>query len=243
MFPSHRPNVAFAGLTAAGKTTHARRLAADLGYDYVSATDVMLAILGIDTPSDGVWFERFDEIQAARRGDAADAELDRHLVALAATRQGTVFDTWALAWLSPSPMVRIWIESDLESRARKCLVSQERTRLSLRDCRELVRAKDHDTRDRFVRRHGFDLFTDRARYDLIVCNSHLIPAADRECADAGIAIFTPVVREAVTGVLQSRPHAELARIAARYPAEILRIGPRRLAAGAEQETAPDSESR
>jgi cytidylate kinase len=38
-------NIAFAGLTAAGKTTHARRLAADLGYDYVSATDILFEIL------------------------------------------------------------------------------------------------------------------------------------------------------------------------------------------------------
>ena len=156
----HRPNVAFAGLTAAGKTTHARWLAADLSYEYVSATEVMLEVLEIDAPADGVWFERYDEIRAARQGDAADAELDRRLEELAATRQGTVFDTWALAWLSPSPMVRVWIESDLESRARKCLVSQERTRLSLRDCRDHVRAKDRDTRDRFLRRHGFDLFSD-----------------------------------------------------------------------------------
>jgi hypothetical protein len=40
-------NIAFAGLTAAGKTTHARRLAADLGYSYVSATDILFEILGM----------------------------------------------------------------------------------------------------------------------------------------------------------------------------------------------------
>jgi cytidylate kinase len=38
-------NIAFAGLTAAGKTTHARRLAADLGYSYVLATDILFEIL------------------------------------------------------------------------------------------------------------------------------------------------------------------------------------------------------
>ena len=40
-------NIAFAGLTAAGKTTHARRLAADLGYGYVSATDILFEILQV----------------------------------------------------------------------------------------------------------------------------------------------------------------------------------------------------
>lgn len=40
-------NIAFAGLTAAGKTTHAQRLAADLGYDYVSATNILFEILRV----------------------------------------------------------------------------------------------------------------------------------------------------------------------------------------------------
>jgi len=50
-------NVAFAGLTAAGKTTHAQLLAADLGYDYISATDISFEILPV--PGDThPWFTR-----------------------------------------------------------------------------------------------------------------------------------------------------------------------------------------
>lgn len=221
---SHQPNVAFAGLTAAGKTTHARMLATELGYGYVSATEVLLEILGIDAPADGVWFDRFDQIRNGRHGDTADDELDRRLEELAADRQGTIFDTWALAWLAPEPMVRVWIESDLDSRARKCYVSQTRTAMSVPACRDHVQAKDADTRASFLRRHGFDLFADRHRYDLVLCNSHLIPAADRSSADAGIAAFAPVVSEAVTALLKERPPGDLAALADRHPAEILRIG-------------------
>jgi anaerobic magnesium-protoporphyrin IX monomethyl ester cyclase len=163
-----QPNIAFAGLTAAGKTTHARLLAEQLGYSYVSATEALLGILDIDAPGDQVWFERNEQIQAARTGGGVDDELDRRLALLAATGTATVFDTWALAWVGPGPMVRVWIESDPASRARKCLVSQTRSTLSLDRCAELVREKDADTRARFVARHGFDLFTDRARYDLIL---------------------------------------------------------------------------
>ena len=48
-------SIAFAGLTAAGKTTHAQRLAADLGYDYVSATDILFELLRV--PRDAhPWF-------------------------------------------------------------------------------------------------------------------------------------------------------------------------------------------
>ncbi|WP_045876478.1 cytidylate kinase family protein [Pseudofrankia sp. DC12] len=219
-------NVAFAGLTAAGKTTHARLLARELGYDYVSATEVMLEILGLDVAAGDAWFQRYDEIQAAREGDAADDELDRRLLELAASRRRTVFDTWALAWLAPDPIVRIWIESDPASRARKCLVSQTRTRLSLPGCEALCQEKDEHTRDSLRRRRGFDLFTDRDRYDLVLCNSHLIPTADHACAQRGIATLAPVVHQAVTALLE-RPHlGELDRLADVYPAEIIRIGRR-----------------
>lgn len=219
--------MAFAGLTAAGKTTHARLLAEQLGYGYVSATEVLLGILGIDAANDGVWFDRYDQIQSARAGDAADDELDRQLLALAAEREGIVFDTWALAWLSPSPMVRVWIESDQDSRTRKCLVSRpavsQPARLSLADCRALVRAKDAEARAGFLRRHGFDLFTDRDRFDLVLRNTHLIPRADRSCADAGIEAFAPIVHVAVTALLDGRPEPDLTALAANHPQEILRI--------------------
>jgi dephospho-CoA kinase len=66
-------SIAFAGLTAAGKTTHAQRLAADLGYDYVSATDILFEILRV--PRDAhPWFNQAHAISAAREDGAVDAE-------------------------------------------------------------------------------------------------------------------------------------------------------------------------
>ena len=74
-------SIAFAGLTAAGKTTHAQRLAADLGYDYVSPTDILFEILRV--PRDAhPWFNQADAISAARDDGAVDAELESRLVDL-----------------------------------------------------------------------------------------------------------------------------------------------------------------
>lgn len=44
-------NIAFAGLTAAGKTTHAQRRARDLEYRYVSATEIIFETAMIMAPS------------------------------------------------------------------------------------------------------------------------------------------------------------------------------------------------
>jgi cytidylate kinase len=194
-------NIAFAGLTAAGKTTHARRLALQLGYDYVSATEILLEMLGIDDPNGQVWFRRLEEIQAARGDGALDTELEERLVSISRTRRRTVFDTWALAWIGDDPMVRIWIESDVESRVRKCLVSQRSTQLSTAECKRLIQDKDEFNRHMFRQRHGFDLFEDRYRYDAVLCNSHLIPVATAEAANAGIETFAPVVYASAVSIV------------------------------------------
>jgi CMP/dCMP kinase len=98
------PNIAFADLTAAGKTTHAQRLAADLGYDYLSATDILFEILRVPRDTHP-WFNQAGAISATRQDGAVDAELESRLIDLARTRDGTVFDSWALAWICPVPVV------------------------------------------------------------------------------------------------------------------------------------------
>ncbi len=163
-------NIAFAGLTAAGKTTHARRLAAELGYDYVSATDILLDLLGIDGSNESIWRTRLDEVNAARHDGRVDAELEERLIELNRERERTVFDTWALAWIGDGPLIRIWIESDLESRIRKCTVSQGDEPMSPWECRSLLQQKDDFNRRLFRLRHKFDLFTDRRRYNAVLTN-------------------------------------------------------------------------
>jgi cytidylate kinase len=215
-------NVAFAGLTAAGKTTHATRLANDLGYDYVSATEILLEILGIEERGDDLWFTRLDEIHTARSDGAVDAELEDRLVWMGRTRQRTVFDTWALAWIGDDPLVRVWIESDIESRTRKCLVSQGTAGPGPADCRLVLDGKDRFNRDVFQRRHGFDLFTDRDRYDVVLNNSHLIPTATAAAADHGIEAFAPIVHAAVTCVLETDGPAAFA-LQRPSPREVRRV--------------------
>ncbi len=171
-------------LTAAGRTTHAQRLAADLGYDYVSATDILFEILRV--PRDvHPWFNQADAISAAREDGAVDAELESRLMDLARTSDRVVFDSWALAWICPVPVLRIWIASDLPSRTRKCLVSLGDEPRPLAKCEEVLRAKDDYNRVMSRHRHGFDLFADRERYHAVLCNSHLIPAATRQDSQRG----------------------------------------------------------
>ena len=211
-------SIAFAGLTAAGKTTHAQRLAADLGYDYVSATDILFELLRV--PRDAhPWFNQAVAISAAREDGAVDAELESRLVDLARTSDRVVFDSWALAWICPVPVLRIWIESDLPSRTRKCLVSLGDEPRPLAECEGVLRAKDDYNRAMFRHRHGFDLFTDRERYHAVLCNSHLIPAATRQESRRGIEEFATVVHDTALAVM-SADAGGMAELRARHPREI-----------------------
>jgi cytidylate kinase len=211
-------SIAFAGLTAAGKTTHAQRLAADLGYDYVSATDILFEILRV--PRDAhPWFNQADAINSAREDGTVDAELESRLVALARTTDQVVFDSWALAWICPVPLIRIWIESDLPSRTRKCLVSLGDEPRPLAECEGVLRMKDDYNRAMFRQRHGFDLFTNRERYHAVLCNSHLIPAATGQESPRDVEEFAPVVRDAALAIMRADA-GSMAELRVRHPREV-----------------------
>lgn len=193
-----RPNIAFAGLTAAGKTTHAKILAEQLGYEWVSATALLLDILGMRERPESIWFTNYGKMQKAREDSRVDIELERRVRALAQSKDGLVLDTWAMAYVYEGPLIRLWIESDEDSRMRKCYVSQGIKKvLTLNECRRLIHEKDHTTRSQFLKRLTFDLFSDMRRYDTILSNTDLIPEPSDKCSRTGIRTFAPVVYHVV----------------------------------------------
>lgn len=161
----------------------------------MSATELILKITRVEEDPRGVWFRNFDRLEALRAGDSVDDELERQLLAMAADpHDGIVFDTWGLPWLYRGPLVRIWIESDRLSRVWKCYVSQlPSSRKSLTWCAEFLQKKDDTTRERFLRRRGFDIYAEYDVFDAILTNTHLIPEPAVEATLSGIAEFAPVV--------------------------------------------------
>jgi cytidylate kinase len=223
-------NIAFAGLTAAGKTTHARLLAEHLGYRYVSATEIMLDILGLrGYDLKRVWFNHMDEIEKARSGDQVDEELEARLLALAESENGLLLDSWAMAWICPTPVIRIWIDSDRLSRHWKCFVSQgAKSQLSLVECAELIDRKDSTTQQSFLRRHNFDLFSDHGAFDAILTNTWMIDSPTQAAANRGIKMFEPVLQTVVEHLLQEEPQCDFERaltdLGPIAPQSIVRLG-------------------
>src|SRR5688572_26121635 len=87
-------NVVICGLTAAGKTTHAKLLARELGYEYVSGTGTLARLLGIDAAEDPPKWAAISERVAEARTDDTDRELERELLIKSQKANRQVFDVW-----------------------------------------------------------------------------------------------------------------------------------------------------
>lgn len=172
------------GLTAAGKTTLARKLADQFTLDYVSASTILRQTLG-DTS--GHWTPALD----LRRNDLSLERKVDHLVQEAFRQsEHAVFDCWGLPWIAgdvTGPAVFIWIGSDPESRFRKCFVSylERGTPKTYDECRDIVIAKDAKSHEIFMANWGFDIYTDRSPFNIVLDASSLIPRADLETAQHG----------------------------------------------------------
>ena len=207
-------NSTVSGLTAAGKTTHGTLLAQTLGNSRVAA-DVLLDISGMGAPdSRAMWFSGLERVAAVRSAGRLDERWDAMLRSMAVERSRTIVDSWALAWISPEPMVRVWLESDRRSPPWQCDMSQAEPRmLSVEEGASHIDQKDSGARSRFAVQHGFDLFRDHSQSDAVLDNSTFIRASSRDAVDEGIATFRPYFEAAILSVLHSDP-APLSELAA-----------------------------
>jgi cytidylate kinase len=197
-------NIVVSGYTAAGKTTHTRLLAQAMGWQYISAAEILLEKLGLDTSVSSeseIWFYHNDEINRLRRGTGIDDELDRFLLSRASSGNHIVFDARFLPWLSNAPMVRVWLASDLLSRARKCCVSIGKEGSAVPDCARAIHDKDHGDVERMAQAHDIVFSSDRSVFDVILDNSAFISAATAECSSVGIQRFHPYMLAAVQAAM------------------------------------------
>jgi cytidylate kinase len=185
-------NVCFSGYTSVGKTTHSLLLAGALDLEYVSASEILLDRLGVDRSQGDqsqTWFHRYKEFGEKLKDSSIDAEIDELLGQRARSGDGVVFDTRFLPWFSGDGPVRIWLDSDLAARARKCHVSMDGEGPDVKGCAIMVQRRDTLDVERLMDGHGEIFAPDKDVFDAVLDNSMLISEATRQCADLGIATF------------------------------------------------------
>lgn len=199
--------IIISGLTAAGKTTHARLLAAQLAVPCFNAGE---HLADLHTSERHRWTP---DIDAARKDDT---ELDRVIDSIVRdyilANTDCVVDAWAAPWFELEvSAIRIWIDSDFHTRTLKAQVSECRagSAASYESRARVIEDKDEFSRQRFLEMHGFDIATDRAPFDVIIDNGPLISEANITASDRGIDAFAPVVLAAASRAIGARTGVDL----------------------------------
>lgn len=200
-------SVCISGLTASGKSTHSHLLAGEFGLTYVSGSQILLNLAGKSPiqPKD------FWVTSEARRLKAADGyvHIDSELLRIESIGEGYVFDTSTQPWRHKRPALCIWLESDLESRVLKSIVSHRgRGHLKPEEYYEKIAEKDSDTIGLCRQLYGIDIGTDLSPFDLILDISRLIREATLDASLQSIRLAHSLIRPAAAWYLTGRADFE-----------------------------------
>jgi cytidylate kinase/8-oxo-dGTP pyrophosphatase MutT (NUDIX family) len=206
------PSIAIAGLSCAGKTTHAQLLADTLGYDYVSSSASIARRAGVPIGR-ASWRSNGEVLEAARTDDALDRAVDDEMVARATVDPPAVLDTWALPYIydEARPLVRVRLDSTLAARAIRLRLALARStpELSQRQAEAELAAKDEATAERLRRVYGIDILSvDRQPFDVVLDTSTLVSAPTLTAATTGIAIVHRLLVQEVDRCFETGSRAE-----------------------------------
>jgi cytidylate kinase len=192
----YQGNVCISGLTAAGKTTISHLLAGEFGLTYVSGSQIQLNFMGMSPiqPKDFWISEEAKALWNREQFERIDAELLR----IEESSQGCIFDTSTMPWRHRKPALCIWLESTLESRVIKSIVSHRgRSQVLPSSYRGRVTEKDISTQTLYKELYDIDIGADLSCFDLILDISNVIDEPTLRASLESIAVVYSIVRPAV----------------------------------------------
>jgi cytidylate kinase len=166
-------NICISGLTASGKTTHAHLLAGEFGLTYVSGSQIQLNFMGVSPiQTKDFWIT----VEAKKLWNEKQfSEIDSELLRLEEINAGYIFDTSTMPWRHKKPSLCIWLESDLDSRVLKSIVSHRgRSQFADEEYHEKIKEKDKSTIELYKKLYDINIGTDLSCFDLILDISSFI---------------------------------------------------------------------
>jgi cytidylate kinase len=174
--------VTVSGPPGSGKTTLARRLADELGYEHVSGGDIFRSLADERDLS----LAAFNEL--AEEDDQIDRDLDRRQRTIARERADTVLESRLAGWMAGEHAdLKLWLDAPLDVRAARVA---DREETSVEAARKATTAREASERERYEAYYGID-FTDLGIYDLCVNTARWGPDAVLELALAAVEGYEP----------------------------------------------------
>lgn len=193
--------VFISGLTAAGKTTHSKHLAEHFSCQYISSSNALLEMLGVrpDVVKSDFWIsEQASKLQEMRKDPSFDRRVDMKMATLVSKNQNIVVDSWAISWVSKESAFKIWLESSLESRIWKSMISHGLPKdRSYNQYQKLLLEKDESTRELFLKEYSFDLFTDHSHFDFVIDITSFITGPTFEASRMSVNLVNEILVSAV----------------------------------------------
>lgn len=189
-------SVCISGLTASGKTTHSHLLSGEFGLTYVSASQIQLNFQGV-SPIQSRDFWITPEAQSLWTEENC-RRVDAELLRIESTRSGCVFDTATMPWRHQRSALCIWLESSVESRVLKAVISHRgKGRYSHLDYQKKIEEKDSATIELYRRLFGLEIGTDLSCFDLVIDISDLVSEPTLDASLNSIRIAHAIIRPAV----------------------------------------------
>lgn len=163
------------GLTTCGKTRQAKNIAEHFGMTYISRSQILLSELRFENNSaDHFWLESVGkDLNIIRDMNELDRYVDNLLLRKALNENNLVFDSWIIPWLySDLDAIRVYLKPSLEFGATLAYTSKTSKCISEDDLKELITIKDEESRARFLKLYGFDIY-ETSIFDMVFDNTLL----------------------------------------------------------------------
>jgi cytidylate kinase len=179
------------GPAGSGKTTFAKSLADELGYEHVSGGDIFRSL----AEERGVSLVEFNKL--AEEDDQVDRDLDRRLRDIASDREDLVLESRLAGWMAGEYAdLKFWLDAPLNVRVDRVA---DREGKDVAVAREETTERAESEAKRYLEYYDIDI-EDRSIYDLVVNTARWTAAAEVEFALAALAAYDPAADEGAVPV-------------------------------------------